>query len=46
MGGLLNDRQIILTRNKAHPDFHAPGQDSMIVDVTPLGGRDKKMDSE
>ena len=42
MGGIFNDRQIVLTKNKVYSDFYTLGWMSMIVEVTSVGGRDKK----
>ena len=42
MGGIFKDDQIIVMGNKTNLDFHTPGWMSMIVDMTPLGGRDMK----
>ena len=37
MGGLFNDRQIVLMGNKAYLDFHTPGLMSIIIDVASVG---------
>ena len=42
MGDVFTDRKIIVTGNKTYPDFHTFGWMSMIVDVTSVGGRNKK----
>ena len=42
MEGMFNNRQIVVTENKRYPDFHTSDWMSMIIDVTSIGGGDKK----
>ena len=42
MGGISNDRHVVVTENKESPNFHTPGWMSMIVDMTPVSGKNKK----
>ena len=42
MGGIFNDRQVVVMRNKESLDFHTPGCRSMVVDVTHISERDNE----
>ena len=46
MGGIFKNCQIVVMGNKAYPGFHTSDWMLMTVDMTPLGGRNKKWFSQ
>ena len=42
IGGISNDRQVVVMRNEKSPDFHTLSWRSINVDVIAISRRDKK----
>ena len=42
MGGIFGDCQVVVTKNKESPDFHAPGLRLMTIDVATIEGMTRK----